>query len=165
LVDDSVFPKGWEKHTAPLGGLSRLPERLQKKVDTAVGEAARQAALSASAAQREVEKEAKEKAKQQKADAALAREAVEARRETARLAKLAELALKEREANEEVLRQQVVVEVVAVDAGKQLVHVKRKNGKFEWLPRKEMTGDSLKLLKVFENASRESRLAKRVIGT
>lgn len=53
--------------------------------------------------------------------------------------------------NEASLRERVVIEVVAVDIGKQLVQVKRKNGQLEWLQRKDVTGgESLKLLKQFE---------------
>jgi hypothetical protein len=43
LLDESVFPKGWETSTLPLGGDAKLPQKVRAALDDALDEAVRRA--------------------------------------------------------------------------------------------------------------------------
>jgi hypothetical protein len=75
LLDEAVFPKGWEKSSLPLGGDAKLPKKVQAAVDEALDEAVRRA-------KRKVDEEQQqEQAKQ--ADAVARRARAAAQRATA----------------------------------------------------------------------------------
>lgn len=164
LLDETVFPAGWEHSTLPLGGMARMPERVREGVDQAIAEAARQAQQSE--AERRADDEREQEARARAAKEVAGREA-EARRERDRVAEAerkAAAAEVQRAANETILDQLRPDEVLRVDMGNRRVRVKRKDGKEVWFSFDEVEEDSIlkALVENFKAIGRASRLNRGV---
>jgi hypothetical protein len=161
LLDESVFPKGWEKSTAPLGGLAQLPERVREGLDAAIDEAARQAALSEERRKREEAKELAEKEAQAKREKELQDEATRAQQEVQRDRKVSEAKARQRAKNEALLQEHVATEVLEIDRGNRRVRVKRKNDSVVWVDNDDVDEALKSLVADFETKQRANRVEAR----
>lgn len=166
LLDETVFPKGWEKSTAPLGGIAQLPERVRDALDNAINEAARQAMLSKEGQQREEVEEMTANEQEAREAHELVEQAAREKAKAMQLEQAAEAKAKERAANEAILQQQKAEQVLEIDAGRRRVRVKRKNDKVVWVEFDDVDEDPVlkALVADFKAIQRAARLNRGGVG-